>query len=77
LQIISNVRGVTFSWKENKTTDFGFIAEEIGKELPNIVEWEEKGTLNYNGVNIDRYSREFQNGLIINKLIKTTCNTTN
>ena len=43
LQIISNVRGVTFSWKKNKTTDFGFIAEEIGKELPNVVEWEEKG----------------------------------
>jgi len=43
LQIISNVRGVTFSWKKNKTTDFGFIAEEVGKELPNIVEWEEKG----------------------------------
>jgi len=43
LQIISNVRGVTFSWKENNSSDFGFIAEEIGKELPNIVEWEEKG----------------------------------
>jgi len=42
LKIISEIRGVTFNWKKDQVKDFGFIAEEIGKRLPNIVDWEEK-----------------------------------
>lgn len=39
LSIISNLRGVTFDWKKNKEKDYGFIAEEVGMQLPDIVEW--------------------------------------
>ena len=42
LKIILDIRGVTFNWKKDQVEDFGFIAEEIGKRIPNIVDWEEK-----------------------------------
>ena len=40
IQTIQNLRGVTFTWKKNSQKDYGFIAEEVGKELPIIVEWD-------------------------------------
>jgi len=40
MAILSDIRGITFSWKENKKSDFGFIAEEVGKKIPSIVEWD-------------------------------------
>ena len=43
LQIINNLEGVTFDWKKTQSPDIGFVAEQVGKHLPNIVEWEENG----------------------------------
>ncbi|QDP51365.1 MAG: putative fusion long tail fiber distal subunit [Prokaryotic dsDNA virus sp.] len=40
IQILNNLQGVTFDWKENKKKDIGFIAEDVGKHLPQIVQWE-------------------------------------
>mgnify|MGYP003628151062 FL=1 len=40
IKLLSDLRGITFSWKENKKSDYGFIAEEVGKKMPNIVEWD-------------------------------------
>jgi len=40
IETIKNLRGVTFTWKKNDQKDYGFIAEEVGKELPIIVEWD-------------------------------------
>ena len=40
IKTIQNLRGVTFTWKKNSQKDYGFIAEEVGKELPIIVEWD-------------------------------------
>ena len=40
IEIIQNLRGVTFTWKKNSQKDYGFIAEEVGRELPIIVEWD-------------------------------------
>jgi hypothetical protein len=40
IETIQNLRGVTFTWKKNSQKDYGFIAEEVGKELPIIVEWD-------------------------------------
>ena len=42
IETIQNLRGVTFTWKKNSQKDYGFIAEEVGKELPIIVEWDDK-----------------------------------
>jgi len=46
IETIQNLRGVTFTWKKNNQKDYGFIAEEVGKELPIIVEWERKNSEN-------------------------------
>lgn len=42
IETIQNLRGVTFTWKKNNQKDYGFIAEEVGAELPVIVEWDEE-----------------------------------
>lgn len=44
IETIQNLRGVTFTWKKNDQKDYGFIAEEVGKELPIIVEWDTKNS---------------------------------
>jgi len=46
IETIQNLRGVTFTWKKNNQKDYGFIAEEVGKELPIIVEWDNKNSEN-------------------------------
>ena len=46
IKTIQNLRGVTFTWKKNDQKDYGFIAEEVGKELPIIVEWDRKNSEN-------------------------------
>ena len=52
--ILNNIQGVTFDWKNNKKKDIGFIAEDIGKYLPQIVSWEENESfaqgLDYNKI---------------------------
>jgi hypothetical protein len=36
---INKLRGVSYNWIDTGKKDFGFIAEEVGKVLPEIVEW--------------------------------------
>jgi len=43
LDTISKLDGVSFKWKDTDRLDYGFIAEDVGKVLPNIVQWEENG----------------------------------
>tara|TARA_R100000008_G_C3567127_1_gene159786 strand:- start:397 stop:1356 length:960 start_codon:yes stop_codon:yes gene_type:complete len=43
LEILKNINGVVFNWKKTKTKDVGFIAEHVGRHLPEIVEWDESG----------------------------------
>ena len=38
------LRGVEFTWKDSGQKDFGFIAEEVGKVLPQLVSYEPDGT---------------------------------
>jgi len=39
VKTISKLQGVSYSWKDTGKKDFGFIAEEVGKVIPEIVEW--------------------------------------
>ena len=39
IQLLSKLDGVTFKWKRDQSPDFGFIAEEVAKHLPEIVDW--------------------------------------
>ncbi|HEX7072126.1 MAG TPA: tail fiber domain-containing protein, partial [Rhodothermales bacterium] len=43
LAIVEQLRGVRYTWKETGKEDIGFIAEEVGQVLPEIVAWEENG----------------------------------
>jgi hypothetical protein len=43
LQIINNVDGVSFTWKETGKKSYGVIANELQKVLPELVNQEERG----------------------------------
>jgi hypothetical protein len=43
LNKVQQLRGVQFSWKQNKKRDIGLIAEEVGKVIPEIVVYEDNG----------------------------------
>jgi catechol 2,3-dioxygenase-like lactoylglutathione lyase family enzyme len=52
LEKIQQLQGVRFNWKAEQggASDIGFIAEEVGKVFPEVVEWEADG-VNAKGVN--------------------------
>ena len=39
ISTINKLQGVSYSWKDTGKRDFGFIAEDVGKVIPEIVEW--------------------------------------
>lgn len=49
---LSQLQGVSYDWKENGKEDIGFIAEEVEKVLPQIVEKNEEGVVE--GMNYGR-----------------------
>ena len=40
---IQSLSGVTYNWKKSNSSDIGFIAEDVGKIMPEIVEWDSDG----------------------------------
>ncbi|MDA0767878.1 MAG: tail fiber domain-containing protein [Verrucomicrobia bacterium] len=52
LELIQQLQGVRYDWKPENggQADIGFIAEEVGKIFPEVVEWEKDG-INARGVN--------------------------
>jgi len=51
IDTIMKLRGVTYKWKNSTKEDLGFIAEEVGTILPDIVDWETEG--------VDAYSMDY------------------
>jgi len=43
IEKIKKIRGVSFDWKEDKASDLGFIAQEVGDVLPEICQMDENG----------------------------------
>ena len=41
---VRKLRGVTFDWKDGGHHDMGLIAEEVGKVIPEVVDYEANGT---------------------------------
>ena len=41
---VRQLRGVRFDWKDSGTADIGMIAEEVGRVIPEIVDYEANGT---------------------------------
>lgn len=52
LGTINNLRGVSFDWKSNHKHDFGFIAQEVEKELPELVSKDADGQLSVDYVKV-------------------------
>jgi hypothetical protein len=50
LDTVSQLRGVSFDWKETEKSSYGVIAQEIEEVLPELVGSEEVKTVNYNGI---------------------------
>jgi hypothetical protein len=50
LKTISNLRGVTFDWKENGSGSYGVIAQELQSVLPELVNDGTIKSVNYNGI---------------------------
>jgi hypothetical protein len=50
LEIVAQLRGVTFDWKETGKSSIGVIAQELEKVLPQIVNNSEVKSVNYNGI---------------------------
>ena len=50
LDIITDLRGVKFEWKENHKPSFGVVAQELEQVLPELVNGGETKTVNYNGI---------------------------
>ena len=50
LNIVSNLEGVKFVWKETGTPSLGVIAQELEKVLPELVHTGDHKTVNYNGI---------------------------
>jgi chemotaxis protein histidine kinase CheA len=43
MELINKIDGVTYKWNDSGRTDIGFIAEDVGKVLPCVVDYEENG----------------------------------
>ncbi|MEM7111719.1 MAG: tail fiber domain-containing protein [Chloroflexota bacterium] len=43
VELVEQLRGVTFEWKETGQADIGLIAEEVGEVVPEIVSFSEDG----------------------------------
>jgi hypothetical protein len=42
--LINKIDGVTYKWKDSGYCDIGFVAEDVGKVIPCVVDYEENGT---------------------------------
>jgi len=50
LNIVSNLRGVRFNWKDTNKSSLGIIAQELEHVLPELVTDTDPKTVNYNGI---------------------------
>ena len=50
LDIIDDLRGVSFDWKESGGSSYGVVAQELEQVLPELVSDTNPKTVNYNGI---------------------------
>jgi hypothetical protein len=50
LSVISQLRGVNFTWKSNDKQSIGVIAQELEEVLPQLVSTSDNKSVNYNGL---------------------------
>ena len=64
MDVLNKINGVSFKWKDTGKQDYGFIAEDVGQVLPDIVSWEKN--------NIDAQGMDYQK--IISFLVEAVKN---
>jgi len=50
LNIVDQLRGVSFDWKESGKGSYGVIAQELEQVLPELVTQTDPKSVNYNGI---------------------------
>ena len=50
LDVVGQLRGVSFNWVEEQTPSIGVIAQELQEVLPELVHGDDTLTVNYNGI---------------------------
>jgi hypothetical protein len=52
LDVVQQLKGVSFNWKSNNLPSYGVIAQDIEKVIPDIVSTDNDGakSVNYNGI---------------------------
>ncbi len=50
LDVVGQLRGVSFNWVEDQTPSIGVIAQELQEVLPELVHGDDTLTVNYNGI---------------------------
>jgi len=50
IEVVNQLNGVEFDWKESKDRSMGVIAQEVEKILPHLVRTGESKSVNYNGL---------------------------
>ena len=50
LEILKNIRGVKFTWKDNDANSLGVIAQELEQVLPQLVSTTDPKSVNYSGL---------------------------
>lgn len=50
LEIVSQIDGVSFDWKETGFKSYGVIAQEVEKIIPELIDGDEIKTVNYSGL---------------------------
>ena len=80
INLLNKLNGVTYEWNDSKRTDIGFIAEEVGKVIPCIVDYEENGVdaiaMDYSRINAVLVEAVKEQNKIINNLVDLVGNFT-
>ena len=73
INLLNKLNGVTYEWNDSKRTDIGFIAEEVGKVIPCIVDYVENGVdaiaMDYIRINAVLVEAVKEQNKIINNLV--------
>ena len=80
INLLNQLNGVSYEWNDSKRTDIGFIAEDVGKVIPCIVDYEENGVdaiaMDYSRINAVLVEAVKEQNKIINNLVDLVGNFT-
>ena len=80
INLLNQLNGVSYEWNDSRRVDIGFIAEDVGKVIPCIVDYEENGVdaiaMDYSRINAVLVEAVKEQNKIINNLVDLVGNLT-